>query len=169
MVSEHLGPDGLRWVEGRLSALDRKRVDAHLAECADCRAELAEWQETARALRALPNALEAMPVRVTPAWRAVQARLRPQTLNPHPVWRAALSVGLVMMIFAFSNTVASAGRVSAAPQPASVVSAPLADAFLSPAAALVATRLPFAARFASSQTPAYTHTPTPTPNPPGES
>ncbi len=39
-------------LDGRLDAAGRERLDAHLAACAACRAELARWERAARALRA---------------------------------------------------------------------------------------------------------------------
>ena len=45
-----------RRLDGRLAADEAVALDAHLAECARCRRELARWEEAARALRALGRA-----------------------------------------------------------------------------------------------------------------
>ena len=51
----HLGPDTLaEYMDGRLGAAARARVDQELASCADCREELEELQDTVSLLRQLP-------------------------------------------------------------------------------------------------------------------
>ena len=51
----HLGPDTLaEYMDGRLGAAARTRVDQVLASCANCREELEELQATVSLLQQLP-------------------------------------------------------------------------------------------------------------------
>ena len=51
----HLGPDTLaEYMDGRLGAAARARVDQELASCADCREELEELRDTVSLLQQLP-------------------------------------------------------------------------------------------------------------------
>jgi anti-sigma factor RsiW len=43
------------YLEDRLSAIDRARFEAHLAECDGCRAYLDQFRQTIRALGRLPE------------------------------------------------------------------------------------------------------------------
>jgi hypothetical protein len=51
---ERVREDLSAFLDGQLSAADRGRVERHLQECADCRAELASLRQTVSLLRAVP-------------------------------------------------------------------------------------------------------------------
>jgi anti-sigma factor RsiW len=63
---------------GRLDAPDRAKVEAHLADCAACRAELEQEHKLRAAIVALPLASEA-------GWAGLRARL--ETAEPAPMPR----------------------------------------------------------------------------------
>lgn len=73
--------DLLPWyVNGTLDEVDRATVDAHLAGCADCRAELA-------AERRLKAEIAALPVETGEGWSALRRRIEAQktgTYRPAP-------------------------------------------------------------------------------------
>jgi hypothetical protein len=71
----------LPWhVTGRLDAADRARLEAHLAGCADCRAQLAIEERIVREARAMPNDVEA-------GWASLRERLN---LESGPTRRQAM-------------------------------------------------------------------------------
>ena len=51
------------YLEGRLSARDRARFEAHLADCEDCQAYLEQMRRTIRALGRLPAESLSVPAR----------------------------------------------------------------------------------------------------------
>jgi hypothetical protein len=63
------------YVTGAIDADDRQIVEAHLADCAECQAELAIE-------RRLRSAVVAMPVQAEPGWAAFRARLEASTGQP---------------------------------------------------------------------------------------
>jgi anti-sigma factor RsiW len=74
IIRLHVGPhqqvqELLPWyVNGTLDDADRAQVEAHLADCAECRAELAHERPLAREVAA-------MPVGVAHDWAAMRARI----------------------------------------------------------------------------------------------
>jgi anti-sigma factor RsiW len=73
----------LPWfVTGTLSAEDRELAEAHLAECAECRAELEEEQK-------LANSIATLPVTVDSSWEAMEKRL-----NAEPSFKPRQATGL---------------------------------------------------------------------------
>ena len=70
------------YVSDSLNADERARVDAHLAECAPCRAALADEAALRNAYRALPDI--AAPSDMASAWTAMQARLAPHPSPAQP-------------------------------------------------------------------------------------
>ncbi len=100
------------YLDGRVSAEERRQVEAHLDACAVCRATLADLRRTV----ALVQDLE--PVGAPAAFRtAVQERLEAERSAPNrgrrawplawslparPTWRAALAAAAVLLIGLFS-------------------------------------------------------------------
>ena len=100
------------YLDGRVSAEERRQVEAHLDACAICRATLADLRRTV----ALVQDLE--PVGAPAAFRtAVQERLQAERSAPNrgrrvwplawslparPTWRAALAAAAVVLIGLFS-------------------------------------------------------------------
>ncbi|HET9553188.1 MAG TPA: zf-HC2 domain-containing protein, partial [Anaeromyxobacteraceae bacterium] len=81
------------WSEGLLGAVDRRRVEEHLAGCDGCRAYLAQLTATAGALRrlaepAVPPALEASLLAGFDAWQ----RERERAAAPRSPWWPALGL-----------------------------------------------------------------------------
>jgi anti-sigma factor RsiW len=88
-MSEHVAGLLGAYEDGELGGLEARRVEAHLAECAPCRAQLEEL----RALRALLQEGSA-PLSPTPPDRFVaQVGLRLPPRPVQPSWRRALGVG----------------------------------------------------------------------------
>jgi hypothetical protein len=78
------------YYDGQLDGARRERVEAHLRECAECRAELEAWNALSHALTAapLPRADLSNPADF---WSGVQARLAPRDAAPDaPSARAML-------------------------------------------------------------------------------
>jgi hypothetical protein len=81
----------LPWfVNGTLDRAEMERVETHLAECAECRAELAAERQLAAAVESIPLGSEA-------AWERMERRLdAPANLSSHPVggvWRKRVPLG----------------------------------------------------------------------------
>jgi anti-sigma factor RsiW len=71
------------YVNGTLDAAERARVEAHIADCAECRADVA-------AERRLADAVAALPVEAEQGWAAMQARMAATSVTPAlPVPRRA--------------------------------------------------------------------------------
>jgi len=84
------------YVDGTLAALERATVEAHLIDCAGCRAAIVE-------LRALVSAAAALPKSIAPErnlWTAVEARIvQRATYNVRRAfWRRALAAAAVLVI-----------------------------------------------------------------------
>ncbi|PYO97131.1 MAG: hypothetical protein DMD60_08005 [Gemmatimonadetes bacterium] len=96
MMCPHMDAQLNEFVEGTLAARDRASVEAHLAECAGCRAAVAELRSLAAAAATLPKSIE--PGR--DLWAAIATRLRPRaTWNVQRVWwRGALAAAAVFVI-----------------------------------------------------------------------
>lgn len=80
---------------GLLSAAERKRLEAHLATCADCRQELADLEATTRLLgRVKPVDAPA------PTWGQVQSRLTPRRRQRSPLrqWSPVFAAALVLLM-----------------------------------------------------------------------
>ena len=86
--------DLLPWyVTDRLDAADTARVETHLVDCPECRADLADERRLARVLAALP-------VETTPGWAQLRARLTARPPRPAGKawigWAIAAQVLLVL-------------------------------------------------------------------------
>ena len=84
------------YVDGTLAARERATVEAHLIDCAGCRAAIVE-------LRALVSAAAALPKSIAPErnlWTAVEARIvQRATYNVRRAfWRRALAAAAVLVI-----------------------------------------------------------------------
>jgi anti-sigma factor RsiW len=85
----------LPWlVTGTLSAEDRELAEAHLADCAECRAEL----ETERKLA---SSIATLPVTADSSWEAMEKRLnaepRFQARQPSGLWRRRVPLGWAVL------------------------------------------------------------------------
>jgi anti-sigma factor RsiW len=78
------------YVNATLPADERAMVDAHLADCAECRAELASE-------RVLAAGIAGLPVEMEQSWAAFEKRLDaapiPARLRPVPLWRRQVGIG----------------------------------------------------------------------------
>jgi anti-sigma factor RsiW len=114
-------------LDGRLGPAGRERLEGHLEACPACRAELAGWEEAARALRAAgPTAVpEGL------AERAFRAAIAPRRTPAPGAWfvpaarRAALA-GALAAAAVWVGVLAGGG----APRPADAVQDPLEVAVL---------------------------------------
>jgi anti-sigma-K factor RskA len=84
------------YVDGTLAARDRASVEAHLAECAGCRAAVAELRSLAAAAATLPKSIE--PGR--DLWAVIETRMRQRA--PRNVqrlwWFGALAAAAVLVL-----------------------------------------------------------------------
>lgn len=78
------------YVNATLPADERAMVDAHLAECAECRAELASE-------RSLAAGIAGLSIETEQGWAAFEKRLDaapiPARLRPVPLWRRQVGIG----------------------------------------------------------------------------
>ena len=116
----HIGPDTLaEYMDGRLDAVARTRVDQQLAFCADCRVELEELQATVSLLQQLP--VEPVPRSFTmPAPPVQAAYLRPSAPLRMPQWvyagaASAAAVVLAVLISADATGLLGPGTPQVAP------------------------------------------------------
>jgi putative zinc finger protein len=157
-VSELLSP----YADGQVSPAERQAVEAHLVDCADCRAELAS-------LRALKGALARLPRRGVPRSFALGPRaVRPAALSGTlgGFARAAASIAAALAVVALAADLAFQGlpRQSSSAA-ASLETAPPAAA-AQPALAPAASVAP-PARAAAKPAPAAAEAPAPASQPRG--
>lgn len=99
-MSKHLGDRLIDYVWDTLAPQERAEVEAHLRDCAECRAELLPHQSLARRLAAtIPTALPAAPPRVLSGWLEVMARLphlRGTSASKHYGAPGLIGLGLAM-------------------------------------------------------------------------
>ena len=96
MTGPHMETKLNEYVDGTLAARERATVEAHLVDCAGCRAAIVE-------LRALVTAAGALPKSIAPErdlWSAIDARIAQRaTYNVHRAfWRGALAAAAVLVI-----------------------------------------------------------------------
>lgn len=66
----------LNYLDGTLSPTDRVAMTAHLAECPDCAAALAEWQDLGDAVRSQHTLLVPAPAASSRMWEQIAARTK---------------------------------------------------------------------------------------------
>jgi len=96
MMCPHMEATLNEYVDGTLAARERATVEAHLIDCAGCRAAIIE-------LRALVTAAAALPKSIAPErnlWTAIAARIvQRATYNvQRAFWRGALAAAAVLVI-----------------------------------------------------------------------
>jgi len=86
------------YVDGTVAARDRASVEAHLAECAGCRAAVAELRSLAAAAATLPKSIE--PGR--DLWAAIETRIRQRPRrNVQRVWWFGALAAAAVLVLAF--------------------------------------------------------------------
>lgn len=112
------------YVDGSLAVRDRTAVEAHLAECASCRAEVDDLHRLIEAASSLPRS-------ITPpdeAWAAVSRAIEKTPRSSRHAWRtrrAWLAAAAVLVMLSSGATVVwlhhgqSSGAAAAALQPTS--------------------------------------------------
>jgi hypothetical protein len=112
-----------------LSDQQKPLFEGHLHDCAACRAELAELQQTSAALAEWSEAEPAFSFAVPPGRISRWERLRENWLFPVPRWAAGFAMAAMLIFFllaAFNTQVSNAGghweiRMSLHAQPAAPV------------------------------------------------
>jgi hypothetical protein len=95
MTGPHMETKLNEYVDGTLAARDRASVDAHLAECASCRAGVAELQSLSASAASLPKSIE--PRR--DLWPGIGRRIgRRATWNAQWFWRGALAAAAMLVL-----------------------------------------------------------------------
>ncbi len=96
MMRPHMEAASNEYVDGTLTARDRASVEAHLADCAACRAAVAELRALVAGAGRLPRSIE--PPR--DLWPVIGSRIGQRaTWNVQRLrWRAALAAAAVLVI-----------------------------------------------------------------------
>lgn len=76
------------WLDGALSADEGRAIEAHLAECADCRAAVIEARGLIAGSTRILLALDSVPGGVLPAAAAPIAGQEPVAIRRTPLWRS---------------------------------------------------------------------------------
>ena len=98
MMCPHMDAQLNEYVDGTLAARDRASVEAHLAECAGCRAAVAELRSLAAAAATLPKSIE--PGR--DLWAAIETRIRQRApRNVQRVWWFGALAAAAVLVLAF--------------------------------------------------------------------
>jgi anti-sigma factor RsiW len=99
-MSKHLGDKLIDYAWDTLTPQERAEVDAHLRDCADCRAELIRHQSlVSQVAAAVPAMLPDVPTHVSAGWLAVAARvprLRAAAATKRRGTPGLVAVGLAM-------------------------------------------------------------------------
>jgi anti-sigma factor RsiW len=106
-MSKHLSDKLIDYAWGMLTPQDKTRADAHLRECADCRAELAQHQSiTGKLAATVPALLTAsrVPPGVRKGWAAIAEHV-PQLRKSTPATRRHGLPGFVAVGLAMSAAV----------------------------------------------------------------
>ncbi len=108
LESVHVRDELVRLAEHRLAPDERRRVEAHLADCADCQVYAIDVLHIVDGLRALPGALSRLPehsrYRAAQGWPAVWARVGSSLAlgrSRLPLAHVSLYVSLVSAFFVF--------------------------------------------------------------------
>lgn len=91
------------YLDGQLPARERTEVEAHVAECAQCRARLDAAEELARASHAILSQVDPGPARPVP-WREIESRgaarsrkpRRGVWLDPRLAWAATIALAFAV-------------------------------------------------------------------------
>ena len=154
---EHISDHTLAYIENRLTPEILTRIEAHLRECATCRAEIESLRQTHAALTDAGRALSRLPMQPA-AWAGVRYRLAPTLGRPGVLpavrrsWQAAASVAVVVMALA-SNLTLNAVRAATPSVPA--IQTPAAHNVVLDTATIEATRnsIPADSTFTPTLTP----------------
>ena len=96
------------YASARLAASERERVDAHIAGCAECAAELALLRSVAKAYDVTPIGIDAIAAALPRPGRAVRAKPH-VPFHRQPLWRIAASITLVIASVAMVELVRLGG------------------------------------------------------------
>ncbi len=97
MTGPHMETNLNEYVDGTLAARDRAAVEAHLADCAACRAAVAELRSLSAAAASLPKSIE--PRR--DLWARIETRIaQGATWNPQRVRRRAALAAAALLVIA---------------------------------------------------------------------
>ncbi len=112
----------LAYLENRLDAETRLWVDAHLAECESCQAELAATQQLVASLAEAGRTLQKLPVNLPRGWATVRERWQSplvsgvrdvsQRLYRRLSWQASVSVAVVAMALVSGMSINSVGAAA---------------------------------------------------------
>jgi anti-sigma factor RsiW len=101
-MKQHFSDDGLAFLENRLTPEARARAEAHLRDCAECRAQLGETRRAITALNDAGRALGRVPMRS--GWAAVRQRLSGPDVFPRRArapmrvpWQASVTISMVAL------------------------------------------------------------------------
>lgn len=100
---EHVESLTLAYLENQLDADTRAAVEAHLAECAACQAELAVAQSLVASLTDAGRALQRMPVSPARSWKAVHDRWQSplvtgvRNMSRRLSWQVSVSMVVTVM------------------------------------------------------------------------
>ena len=123
------------YLDRRLTARDRARVEGHLRECAVCRADLESLRQTVALLRAVPVMTPPRSF-LLPVPEAARLRQAPRPRMAYVYLQAATAVATVLLVLVVSadavlrfHTASTAPRGSGSPPPVQVM---LAEATVAP-------------------------------------
>jgi|GEM_PF-5766196 len=97
-MKQHFSDDGLAFLENRLTPEARTQAEAHLRDCAECRAQLGETRRAIAALNDAGRALGRVPMRS--GWAAVRQRLSSPDVFPHRArvpWQASVTISMAAL------------------------------------------------------------------------
>jgi anti-sigma factor RsiW len=141
-MNPHITFQALAYVEGRLLPSEAERVEAHLAGCAACRAEVEDLRQLSDTLAAAPHALDlSLAPHRARVWAHVRAKL-PSTpapfgrelgravfgrnasrLHGRAAWAMALAVGAVALTGLLASPFQT-GALAASDPPVVVIQTP---------------------------------------------
>lgn len=101
---EHISDQILAYLENRVSADDRRQVEAHLTDCEACRAEVAALAEWVSLLTEVSRAAQTLPVNTARRWLAIRHRWQSplaagvQNVSRRLSWQVATSLAVVLAL-----------------------------------------------------------------------
>lgn len=127
---EHISDNLLAYLENRLTPATRQQVEAHLANCESCLAEVAAMREMVSLLNETGRAAQSLPINTARRWSAIRERWQsPIVVGVRQVsrrlsWQVAASLMVVGMVFAsgasLSNVQAANPSIPSIQTPGSV-------------------------------------------------